>query len=879
MKFVLALIYFTAMLQPGPVYAQSAGDRLDRAFKRLDTNRNGTLSHEEVTRFAPVAERLAVADADADGVISFDEFKGAIIRANTGNQNQREAGDEGRVQREDEDRLEPGKTITRSIEVGNLRRRYVAYLPTGYRADVPTALVIAFHGGGGNPQSMMRLSGLNEKADEAGFVVVYPYGTGRNPDTGLTFNGGDCCGYAHRRNIDDVAFVRALLDDLDTVVTIDANRVYATGLSNGGMMAYRLAAELSDRIAAIAPVGGPMMTDTCNPERPVAVLHFHGTADRLAPFDGGRGDGAERTPAALRPTFNSVAHGIDNWVRANGCDPTPTVEILPDTADDGMRSTRKTWSGGNDGTEVVLIEIENGGHTWPGEEPVADFLGESTKDFSANDLMWAFFQKHARGQEQGAATDAMELLRTPEANFEGLPNYDFEPHYVYVDDPNLLPGNQRIRVHYTYSGPDNAPTLVMLHGNPSWSFLFRNVVPSINAAGYRTLMIDYVGHGKSDKPARVADYSYDRHVNWMQQVLTQLDEDPELRLDRAVLFGHDYGHPIGARLMAEHFPERFDGFINCNAGLNRGTRGIASRHQRWRTFVRNVDLVPVGSVICRNRGRAELGLPECPDDVVAGYDAPYPSGDYQASIRAFPEMVPENEDRHEARANQRAWEFLTRFQRPYMVIWENWDMPDARNRRAEYIAAIPGAFGHEQPQFITSHYAPEDEPEAVAAAVIQFLDDIYRTPAFRTLYRSSFSHRADGFVAAGDGPVYDAANRAVAVPAALDAGAVVTLQHPLDISGATEIKIAFRFVSEGLATSDQLMVEIGDGTEWAQVLALKRGADRGQGDFTNGSTDYGYVRLPRAEIPFTEAVYLRFRCRGVQGDVYIKELGVYASGQ
>ena len=208
----------------------------------------------------------------------------------------------------------------------------------------------------------------------------------------LTYNGGECCGYAMQNKIDDVAFTRALLDDLALVTSLDPQRVFATGLSNGGIMSHYVASALSDRIAAIAPVGGPLMMEACHPHRAVSVIHFHGTNDEFAPFKGGFGKGALGRAGITE--FRSVEHTIQSWIKANGCKPEPEVVALPDKADDAMKCTRKTWSGGKDGSEVVLIEIENGGHTWPGKEPIVALLGKSTKDISANDLMWEFFQNH-----------------------------------------------------------------------------------------------------------------------------------------------------------------------------------------------------------------------------------------------------------------------------------------------------------------------------------------------------------------------------------------------------------------------------------------------------------------------------------------------------
>lgn len=280
----------------------------------------------------------------------------------------------------------------RNVQVGELVRRYSIHIPAKYRDGTPAPVVIAFHGGGGNPASMIKLSGLNAKSDEAGFIVVYPYGTGRLENTLLTFNGGECCGQAMHQKIDDVGFTRALLDDLSRVAAVDADRIYATGLSNGAIMSHYVASELSDRIAAIAPVGGPLMMPAPNARRGVSVMHFHGTGDKFAPFKGGYGQNAMGGKGVT--DFRSVEHTIQSWVKANGCQPEPKIEPLPDKAADGMKSTRKTWSGGKNGSEVVLIEIENGGHTWPGMKPIVALLGESTMDLSANDLMWEFFQKH-----------------------------------------------------------------------------------------------------------------------------------------------------------------------------------------------------------------------------------------------------------------------------------------------------------------------------------------------------------------------------------------------------------------------------------------------------------------------------------------------------
>jgi polyhydroxybutyrate depolymerase len=278
---------------------------------------------------------------------------------------------------------------TRTLQVGGRARSYILHVPARLPAG-PRPLVLAFHGGAGNARSMVRLTGLDEKADREGFVVAYPNGTGRLAPI-LTWNAGACCGYAVAQHVDDTAFVRAVLDDIDSVVRVDPDRIYATGISNGGQMAYRLAAEMSDRIAAIAPVAGSLEVPIGHPARPVSVMHFHGTDDDHLPFDGGRG---QRSIAGV--AFQSVAHSVGSWVQADGCRSTPDVEAMPDRADDGTTVERRTYPGCRDGSAVVLFVIHGGGHTWPGRPAAGWLLGVTTMDISATDLMWEFFAKHPR---------------------------------------------------------------------------------------------------------------------------------------------------------------------------------------------------------------------------------------------------------------------------------------------------------------------------------------------------------------------------------------------------------------------------------------------------------------------------------------------------
>ncbi len=280
--------------------------------------------------------------------------------------------------------LAPGDH-SRTLMMGEQKRTYLVHVPKGLNPKKPAPVVLALHGAGMNGSMMVWFSGLNKKSDEAGFIVVYPSGTGTGPF--LTWNAGGFKGKMAEGRPDDVAFMGKLLDDLATEVKVDDKRVYACGMSNGAMMCYRLAAELSDRIAAIAPVAGTIAIEESKPKRPVPVLHFHGTKDTFVPFEMPKG----KAPRFMR--LKGVEDSIQTWVKLNGCAGKPKTETISKEGDE-MKVTRKTYTGGKDGSEVVLVVIEDGGHTWPGQQPPVGFIGKSAKNISANDLIWEFFQKH-----------------------------------------------------------------------------------------------------------------------------------------------------------------------------------------------------------------------------------------------------------------------------------------------------------------------------------------------------------------------------------------------------------------------------------------------------------------------------------------------------
>ncbi len=275
----------------------------------------------------------------------------------------------------------------RTLKQGETTRAYWLHIPPKYDAAKPTPVVLALHGAAMNAKMMEAFSGLSKKADEANFIVVYPNGTGPG-DILLTWNAGGFPLAAVKNRADDVGFLTKLLDELPSLANIDTKRVYVTGMSNGGMMSYRVAAEMSDRIAAFAPVAGTQAFDKLSPKRPVPLLHIHGTKDTLVPFEGYRN--ATKGVVAIL----SVEDSVKAWVKANGCSKEPKISVMP-ASKDKLNVVRKVYSNGKEGSEVLLYVVEGGGHTWPGQPGQPSFLGETTMNINANDLMWEFFQRHA----------------------------------------------------------------------------------------------------------------------------------------------------------------------------------------------------------------------------------------------------------------------------------------------------------------------------------------------------------------------------------------------------------------------------------------------------------------------------------------------------
>ncbi len=275
----------------------------------------------------------------------------------------------------------------RRLTVDGRARSYWLHIPPGYDPQKPAPVVLVFHGAFMNGALMQAYCGIDDRADASGFITVYPNGVGIAEEA-LFFNAWAEAGPVGKGPPDDVAFTARILDDVESVANVDAKRVFATGISNGGMMCYRLAAELSDRIAAIAPVSGTIAFEHYQFHRPVSIIHFHGTADHTVPFTGS----AARNLKIV--DFSSVDDSIHTWLKRDGIPDRPESTDLPDTAHDGTTVHRDIYGPGKDGSQVILYTITNGGHAWPGRPMPIKRLGKATMNISANDLIWDFFAAH-----------------------------------------------------------------------------------------------------------------------------------------------------------------------------------------------------------------------------------------------------------------------------------------------------------------------------------------------------------------------------------------------------------------------------------------------------------------------------------------------------
>lgn len=286
-----------------------------------------------------------------------------------------------------------------SLTHQNLRRNYLVHVPPQATAKRALPVMLSFHGGGSNAEVMRSYTRMDAAADRDGYIVVYPNGSSGFQGRFLTWNAGNCCGPAVALQIDDVGFALAVIDDLSGRTPVDATRIYATGLSNGAMMAYRLAAEASHRIAAVAGVAGAMSLQRFTPTRPVAMLHIHSLQDHIARFDGGFGP--PKTIADTRMFHAPVEEMLRRWLDHNGCPLKPTVETIEGragTPDETHSAIRRIYQPCREKVEVVLLQLSGAGHVWPGG--VRDYnpqlLGTGTAVVDANTEIWKFVSRFRR---------------------------------------------------------------------------------------------------------------------------------------------------------------------------------------------------------------------------------------------------------------------------------------------------------------------------------------------------------------------------------------------------------------------------------------------------------------------------------------------------
>jgi haloalkane dehalogenase len=293
----------------------------------------------------------------------------------------------------------------------------------------------------------------------------------------------------------------------------------------------------------------------------------------------------------------------------------------------------------------------------------------------------------------------MKVLRTPEGRFDSLDGFVFRPRHVEVDG---------LRMHYVDEGPASAPVVLLLHGEPTWSYLYRKMIPVLVSAGVRAVAPDLIGFGRSDKPADPAAYTYASHMAWLYGFVERLE------LTGFTLFGQDWGGLLGLRLAAEN-PERVARIVAANTFLPTGDLPLGSAFERWRAYAETSDDFPIGQIVQRGC------VSKLPEEVVAAYDAPFPDESFKVAARRFPQLVPATPDDPAAAANRRAWEVLTGWEKPFLTLFADSD-PITRGADVFLQAAIPGAAGQPHDTIAgAGHFLQEDRGEVIAEKIVAFL--------------------------------------------------------------------------------------------------------------------------------------------------------------
>ena len=293
----------------------------------------------------------------------------------------------------------------------------------------------------------------------------------------------------------------------------------------------------------------------------------------------------------------------------------------------------------------------------------------------------------------------MKLLRTPDERFENLPDFPYEPHYFEVDE---------IRIHYVDEGPKDAEIILLMHGEPSWSFLYRHMIPILVKAGFRTVAPDLVGFGRSDKPTEQEDHTYAKHVNWITKLVKSLD------LKKITLFCQDWGSLIGLRVAIEN-QDRFSRIVLSNGGLPTGEQGNTEAFLTWRKFSRESPKFDVGRLI---QGATTTKLTK---DIMRAYDAPFPDDTFKAGARILPSLVPISVDDPEHNANKKASEQFEKWEKPFLTTFSDSD-PVTRGGDRFWQQYIPGAKDQKHTTIKNAgHFVQEDKGPELAELMIEFI--------------------------------------------------------------------------------------------------------------------------------------------------------------
>ncbi len=295
----------------------------------------------------------------------------------------------------------------------------------------------------------------------------------------------------------------------------------------------------------------------------------------------------------------------------------------------------------------------------------------------------------------------MEILRTPDDRFADLADYPYDPNYLMCGE---------LRIHYVDQGNSDDETVLMLHGEPSWSYLYRKMIPIIANAGHRVIVPDLVGFGKSDKLANQEDYTYQRHVDWMADLVLKLD------LKNITLFCQDWGGLIGLRIAAEH-EDRFKRILAANTFLPTGDYRSPDAFIEWQQFSQKTPVFKVGEII------ASACVSDISDDIRKAYDAPFPGEEYKAGARRFPMLVPIKPDDPASNPNRKAWEVLKKWDKPFLTAFSDSD-PITRGGDAYFHKLIPGTKGQAHTTIVgAGHFLQEDKGEELAELTVDFINN------------------------------------------------------------------------------------------------------------------------------------------------------------